>query len=208
MTSILVIGCGIVGPVVSLLLKKKGYHPVIVEKVKQHGDAGLSLGMFPNGCVLYFFSNTLTLIYFSLKVLATLAPELAEPIIPWREGAEYTSAGEYLGTFDQSYFKKEYGFSSFSIRRSELQRRLRDEATRQGITIHQDWELETLQETAEGIIATSRDGRTISASVAIGCDGLHSKTRRYVLEKHDVSELQADNTGLVMVCKARLSHSS
>lgn len=49
MATVIVIGCGIVGPVISLLLKKKGYEPVIVEKVKQHSDAGLSLGMFPNG---------------------------------------------------------------------------------------------------------------------------------------------------------------
>lgn len=51
MVTVLVIGCGIVGPAISLLLKKKGFDPVIVEKVKQHGDAGLSLGMFPNGYV-------------------------------------------------------------------------------------------------------------------------------------------------------------
>lgn len=49
MVNVLVIGCGIVGPAISLLLRKKGYNPVIVEKVKQHGDAGLNLGMFPNG---------------------------------------------------------------------------------------------------------------------------------------------------------------
>lgn len=49
MTDVLVVGCGVVGPVTALLLKKKGYNPVIVEKVKRHGDAGLVLGMFPNG---------------------------------------------------------------------------------------------------------------------------------------------------------------
>lgn len=52
MASVLVIGCGIVGPVISLLLKRKGYSPIIVEKVKEHGDVGLVLGMFPNGHVL------------------------------------------------------------------------------------------------------------------------------------------------------------
>lgn len=137
------------------------------------------------------------LINLRLKVLSTLG--LAQPTIPFREGVEHTSSGEILGTFDQSYFEQEYGFASFAIRRSDLQRRLRDEAQRQGIDIHQNWELETLQDTEDGVIATARDGRTISASFAIGCDGLHSKTRKYVLEQHGVSELRADDTGLAMV---------
>ena len=51
MSTVLVVGCGIVGPVISLLLKRKGYEPIIVEKVKEHGDAGLGLGLFPNGYV-------------------------------------------------------------------------------------------------------------------------------------------------------------
>lgn len=123
---------------------------------------------------------------------------LAQPTVPWREGAEFTSDGEQLGTWDQSYFSEEYGFSSFAIRRSELQRRLRDEVCRQGITIHQDWEVSELRETTDDIIAFAKDGRQVSASFAIGCDGLHSMTRKYVLREHGSSEVAADSTGLVM----------
>lgn len=124
---------------------------------------------------------------------------LAQPTAPWREGAEYTSDGELLGTWDQSYFSEEYGFPSFAIRRSELQQRLRDEASRQGILIHQGWELVELRETTDDITAFAKDGRQISASFAIGCDGLHSMTRKHVLHEHGLSEVTADSTGLVMV---------
>lgn len=46
---VIIVGCGIAGPVIALLLKKKGYEPVVLEKVKELGDAGASLMMFPNG---------------------------------------------------------------------------------------------------------------------------------------------------------------
>lgn len=46
---VLVIGCGIAGPVVAILLQKKGYKPIILEKVLEMGDAGASLMLMPNG---------------------------------------------------------------------------------------------------------------------------------------------------------------
>jgi salicylate hydroxylase len=46
---VIIVGCGIAGPVIALLLQKKGYTPIILEKVRQLGDAGASLMMQPNG---------------------------------------------------------------------------------------------------------------------------------------------------------------
>jgi salicylate hydroxylase len=46
---VIIIGCGIAGPVIALLLKQKGYEPTVIEKVKQLGDVGGSLMMMPNG---------------------------------------------------------------------------------------------------------------------------------------------------------------
>lgn len=46
---VIIIGCGIAGPVIALLLKKRGYEPIVLEKVKELGDAGASLMLCPNG---------------------------------------------------------------------------------------------------------------------------------------------------------------
>lgn len=51
MATVLVVGCGIVGPVIALLLKKKGYRPVIAERVTEMRDVGLSHSLYPNGYV-------------------------------------------------------------------------------------------------------------------------------------------------------------
>lgn len=54
---VIIIGCGIAGPVIALLLKKKGYEPVVLEKVKELGDAGASLMLCPNGWVKSYTRN-------------------------------------------------------------------------------------------------------------------------------------------------------
>lgn len=51
MATVLVVGCGIVGPVMALLLKKKGYRPIVAERVVQMGDVGLAHSLYPNGYV-------------------------------------------------------------------------------------------------------------------------------------------------------------
>jgi salicylate hydroxylase len=45
---VLIIGCGVAGPVIALLLNRKGYDPVVLEKVMKLADAGGSLMMMPN----------------------------------------------------------------------------------------------------------------------------------------------------------------
>jgi salicylate hydroxylase len=46
---VLIIGCGIAGPVLGNFLKRKGYNPIVFDKVPELGDAGASLLMVPNG---------------------------------------------------------------------------------------------------------------------------------------------------------------
>lgn len=47
--AVVVVGGGIVGPVLALLLKQKGWSPVVVEKVKDVGESGLAIAIHPNG---------------------------------------------------------------------------------------------------------------------------------------------------------------
>jgi salicylate hydroxylase len=49
--TVLIIGCGVAGPVLAVLLQRKGYSPIVFEKVRVLGDAGASLMLMPNGSV-------------------------------------------------------------------------------------------------------------------------------------------------------------
>lgn len=48
-SKVVIVGGGITGPVLALLLKQKGWNPVIVEKVKDLGATGLAIAIHPNG---------------------------------------------------------------------------------------------------------------------------------------------------------------
>ncbi|KAJ9603555.1 hypothetical protein H2200_011741 [Cladophialophora chaetospira] len=181
MPKVIIVGAGIVGPVMAIMLKRKGYDPIIVERVQEIEPVGLSLALWPNG----------------LKVLSTIGQ--AHTPRAWREGLEFTSDGEHLGGFDQSYFRERYGFPSFGVRRAELRHKLVDCAVQEGITVHEDWELAEIRELDYGVLAIAKDGREIEASFIVGCDGLHSATRKWICTKHGVAEPTPDYTGLVTV---------
>ena len=57
--AVLIIGCGVAGPVLANFLKRKGYHPIVFEKVSKLGDVGASLMLMPNGFVLLKASKRL-----------------------------------------------------------------------------------------------------------------------------------------------------
>lgn len=42
-TKVIIVGCGVAGPVLATLLKSKGYQPVVYERIKAGSDGGLSL---------------------------------------------------------------------------------------------------------------------------------------------------------------------
>lgn len=42
-TRVIIVGCGIAGPVLATFLKDKGYEPVIYERTERGASAGLSL---------------------------------------------------------------------------------------------------------------------------------------------------------------------
>lgn len=46
---VLIIGCGIAGPVLGNFFKRKGYQPIVFEKVPELGVAGASLMLMSNG---------------------------------------------------------------------------------------------------------------------------------------------------------------
>ena len=43
-TKVIIAGCGVAGPVLGILLKLKGYDPIIYERLDAPTDMGLSLG--------------------------------------------------------------------------------------------------------------------------------------------------------------------
>lgn len=70
------------------------------------------------------------------------------------------------------------GIVSHTIRRAHLHRVLHEEATRRGIPVEYGKRLVNADTTTAGVVARFEDGSQATGDLLIGCDGIHSATRR------------------------------
>ncbi|XP_037040981.1 aurachin C monooxygenase/isomerase-like [Bradysia coprophila] len=180
---VIIIGCGIAGPVIALLLKRKGYEPVILEKVKELGDAGASLMMCPNG----------------LKVLSLLEIGrcITESATHLEVLCESNFGGDVLGVSDlPSKYPQKYGQPAFGVKRTTLNLALKDALKADNIKVHEGWKLKDIMENEDSVTAVSETGEKVVGSFLIGCDGIKAISRLVILKKHGAEEEEASYTGL------------
>nr|BBH86462.1 FAD-dependent oxidoreductase [Thermosporothrix sp. COM3] len=164
----LIIGGGIAGPAVALLLQRAGIEAEIYEaRTAPNDNAGSFLNTACNG----------------LEVLKTLG--LAEPVS--REGSPiprmimWSGKGKQLGEVLNGA-RAEVGAPSVAIKRGVLNRILREGATRQGVAISFGKVLRDIKVTdQQEVVATFTDGSSAQGDLLIGCDGIHSRTRRLIV---------------------------
>ncbi|XHG01788.1 hypothetical protein AWENTII_005159 [Aspergillus wentii] len=180
---VLIVGCGIAGPVLAILLHKKGYQPIVFDKVPTLGDAGASLLLMPNG----------------VKVLNLLglAEELQQEL-PTLTGFWHGDAsGNCLGESDvASTFGVKYGQPAVGVPRTKLNLRLKEMLLERGIKVCEGWELTNIEENDTGVKAFFSNGQSIEGSFLIGCDGIKATSRCVLLEKYGVHEGRPHFTGL------------
>jgi 2-polyprenyl-6-methoxyphenol hydroxylase-like FAD-dependent oxidoreductase len=165
----LIIGCGIAGPVTALFLQRAGIEATIYEAHPAPQDeAGAFLVLAPNG----------------VNVLKTLGldGEVQAAGFEFAGMRFVNGAGKAIGQMDNRGDAARYGAGSVLIKRGLLHKCLREAALRQGIRIKFGKKLTGLETPqAGGVIAHFADGTTASGDFLIGCDGIHSRTRRLIL---------------------------
>ncbi|KAF7940140.1 uncharacterized protein EAE98_000267 [Botrytis deweyae] len=181
---VIIVGCGIAGPVIAILLQKKGYTPIVVEKVKVLGDAGGSLFLQPNGLKVL-----------NLVGLATTVTDNA----PWGEYSwDKTHTGEVLGGGDLLRSLKEiYGQPACGTKRSTFNLALEKAVVDAGIEFHSGWKLAKIEESETSVAAISEAGERIEGSFLIGCDGIKAASREILLKRKGYNEPEATYTGLI-----------
>ncbi|KAJ5613834.1 FAD/NAD(P)-binding domain-containing protein [Penicillium herquei] len=183
--TVLIIGCGVAGPVLSLLLKKKGYQPVIYEKVRVLGEAGASLMLNPNGV------KVLNLLISPEKLFRD---DLALPLADLWHG---TGSGETLvhNSLPSTYAAR-YGQPSMGIKRTTLNISLKEMALDAGIEVHEGFELVDIEEGDASVIAHFSNGQSATGSFLVGCDGIKAASRRILLQNSATKEGPPVFTGL------------
>ncbi|KAF6824482.1 hypothetical protein CPLU01_10839 [Colletotrichum plurivorum] len=181
---VLVIGCGVAGPVAACLLKQKGYSPIIFERAPSPGDVGASLMICPNG----------------LKVLNLVGPfsdlllQNGPPVLELRD---YKASGEELGGSDvPTEFAKRYGQPAVGVKRTLVTAWLREVAKQKGVEIREGWSLEQIREDEGSVTAFFEGGREETGAFLVGCDGLKAATRRILLARGGMEEGAPSFTGL------------
>ncbi|KAF7942902.1 uncharacterized protein EAE97_006356 [Botrytis byssoidea] len=181
---VIIVGCGIAGPVIAILLQKKGYIPIVVEKVKVLGDVGGSLLLQPNGLKVL-----------NLVGLATTVTDNG----PWLQYSwDKTHTGEVLGGGDLlKSLKETYGQPACGTKRSVFNLALEKAITNAGIEFRSGWKLAKIEENETSVVAISESGERIEGSVLIGCDGIKAASREILLKRKGFNEPEATYTGLI-----------
>jgi len=186
---VLIIGCGVAGPVFAHFLKRKGYTPIVFEKVSQLGDAGASLMLMPNG----------------LKVLSLVGilDDIRRDSIDLQALIDTTSSGEVLGESDlPRTFEAKYGTPGLGVKRTELNLKLKAMVQDLGVDVREGWELEGIDETEDSVTAHFKGkSESVTGSFLIGCDGIKAASRRVLLAKKGLQEGLPEFTGLTQVSK-------
>ena len=165
---IIIIGCGIAGTTLAMALQKCGIDSTIYESQESTEDnRGLFLYLGPNG----------------VNILKTL--EIEDKVR--QQGYRCNRAvfekhnGNTLAQLNENYYENQYGASSIVIKRAVMQKIMREQTESRGITIEWGKKLETITTNDDGeITACFEDKSFVSGNCIIGCDGLHSRTRKII----------------------------
>jgi len=189
-TKVIIVGCGIAGPVLATFLKLKGYNPVIYERLTSDPEGGVGLMLQPNG----------------LRVLA-LIPGFDADKIPGQyiDKACFRSwIPEEEATLAESDFpakvKSRFGYQMKGVDRTGFRRLIVQTAKDHGVEIHWEHSLVSLEQGADEVSVKFENGHTDTASFVIGCDGLHSNTRASILGRE-----KAEFTGLTQTAGGSLT---
>ncbi len=165
MTTAIVIGAGIAGPVAAMSLQRAGISATVCEARPEEGcHLGSFLTIQPNGL------DALRAVDAAERVLDLGFPT---PSMRFRSGS-----GKTLGDLPNG--RLEDGTVSRTLKRSDLYGALRQEALDRGIGVLHGKRLTDAVAYGDGVRASFEDGTTAEADLLVGADGVHSVVRRLI----------------------------
>jgi salicylate hydroxylase len=170
MTRVAIIGAGIGGLAAALALRKSGLDVVVLEQADRLQAVGAGIQLSPNA------NHVLA----RLGVLDAITDVAFEPrsldIVDGKRGRTLLSAP--LG----QWARTRYGQPYLNVHRGDLQTVLLDAVNATIPTaVELDCHVTSVVHGDDGVAVRLRDGRTVSADIAIGADGVHSVVRQYVV---------------------------
>ncbi|KAJ5775868.1 uncharacterized protein N7511_000879 [Penicillium nucicola] len=164
---VIIIGGGPTGLAAAIRLAQNNKLSPVIYELRNPKTAGLggSLGIPANGVrVLHRLGLWDTILPRSVDITKTVL---------------HSTSGSVLSEVDiSSEAKKKTGFGYLRINRVDLVQCLRDSAQKYGIPIHYDKQIQSIDDRGDSVTVTFSDGTSDTASLLLGCDGIHSSVRR------------------------------
>jgi len=180
---IIIIGAGVAGPVLAMLLKHKGFEPVIYERNASVPSGGLALALSAQSF------KVLNIIGLADEVLA-----LGIQTEAMVQRSEITGKILQERTERQSGLRETTGWPMSVTMRSKYSKFLVEKTEERGIAIHWGKKLVDVKQDGDKVTAVFEDGTSDVGDLLVGCDGLHSKVRDALFGK-----TPAEYTGLVAI---------
>ncbi|KZT52073.1 FAD/NAD(P)-binding domain-containing protein [Calocera cornea HHB12733] len=162
---VIVIGAGVTGPLVAMLLKYKGFDPVIYERHASPPSGGLSLLL--SGQVF----KVLNIIGLAEEAIA-----ISQPMDRVLQTSEVTGR-VLIDAPIYANIRETTGWPICAVVRTTLSNFLLESAQRRGIPVYLGKKLVDVKQDDEKVTASFEDGSSDEGELLLGCDGLHSKVR-------------------------------
>lgn len=158
---ILVIGGGIGGMTAATALAQQGFAVTLLESAPQFGEIGAGVTITPNAMR-------------GLDFIGVCEAATAVGVEPTLQQFQHWQDGRRLVTIDRSNQREKYGVPYITIHRADLHNVLMAAAEKAGVELV----CGAAVVSSEGTTVTTADGRTFSADVLVGADGVKSAIRQ------------------------------
>ncbi|EJU01992.1 FAD/NADP-binding domain-containing protein, partial [Dacryopinax primogenitus] len=170
------------GPLLAMLLKYKGFEPVVYERHPSVPSGGLSMNLSPQ-------------VFKVLHILGLAEEAIALGIQTQRMVHRSEITGKILQDIEVGErIRNMTGWPTCIIVRAKFCRFLVQKAEERGVPFHWSKKLVDVNQTADNVTAVFADVTTDEGDLLVGCDGLHSKVRDALF-----GETSAEYTGLVAI---------
>ncbi|KZO96816.1 FAD/NAD-P-binding domain-containing protein [Calocera viscosa TUFC12733] len=171
---VIIAGSGVEGPVLGMLLKHKGFDPIIYER-STHIGGGIGVAPAPQTFRVF-------------KILG-LADELLSLGAPIESIVSYSVLSsrpeELLRTNVPSEVRASEGWPIMGIGRDAFVKWVVSKAQERGVPVHLGKGVKNVREVGDKVIVTLTDGSEDEADLVIGADGLHSIVRELLFGKEE-----------------------
>ena len=169
----LIVGGGIGGLSAALCLARRGAGVTVLERSKSFAEVGAGIQLAPNA----------TRILDRLGVLEKIVPVA---VLPRRLVLADAMDSRELTSLELTDFPARYGAPYLVLHRDDLLSALLHACEASGVGLYTDANVTELRDTGAAAVATCADGREFTGEIAIGADGLRSRTRKHFIDDEPV----------------------